>query len=622
MRRWSPSLGAWPTGHGTKFRVWAPSARSVDLVLEAATTRAVPMEKEPGGFFSLTTHDEAGTRYRYRLDGGVAYPDPCSRFQPEGVHGPSQVVDPSTFRWSDAGWAGVKLEDLILYELHVGTFTGRGTFAAVVDRLPHLVELGVTAIEMMPIAECPGDHNWGYDAAALFAPERRYGTPDDLRRLVDACHTSGLGVYLDVVYNHLGPDGAYLAAFAPPFFSARHRSPWGAGVNLDGPESGGVRGLLIENALYWLHEFHVDGLRLDATHALRDDGPRHFLSELADSVHDAAGDRAVNVIAEDERNLAALVREPARGGWGLDAVWSDDFHHEVHAILTGEHEGYYGDFAGRVDELATIVNRGWLYTGQYSAHAGAPRGTEPGDLWRPRLVVCLQNHDQVGNRAHGERLSQLVDRAAYRAASALLYLVPDTVLLFMGQEWGASTPFLYFTDHEAELGRQVSEGRRAELARFSAFSAADARQAIPDPQERDTFEASRLRWDEIGRESHAATLRLYRALAAMRRTEPALAPEASCTAEVLDEGTLLLRRQAPDGRLLVGVVRLTGRGGVAADTALPGDTAGDPEVGWRRLMTTEDPAFAPDPNPLAVVWNRRSVRVEFHRPAAVVLASR
>ncbi len=621
--RWRPRFGAWPEENGIAFRVWAPSAQSVSVVLEAANGQEPGehgLDREPDGTFTaLVGAARVGGLYRYRIDGDALYPDPASRFQPDGVHGPSQIVDPRAFRWSDDGWPGVPLERLVLYELHVGAFTDSGTFDGVIGRLPYLADLGVTAIELMPVADFPGARNWGYDGAALFAPAGAYGAPDNLRRLVDTAHRLGLAVHLDVVYNHLGPDGAYLAAISPQFFTSRHRSPWGDGINLDGPGSRIVRQLLIENALYWVHEFHVDGLRLDATHALADDSERHFLADLAGAVHGAG--RNVVVIAEDERNLARIVSSPRAGGWGLDGVWADDFHHEIRRMLAGDHESYYADFSGTADELATAVERGWFYSGQHSVHFGGPRGTDPAGIPLSRFVVCVENHDQVGNRAFGERLNAQAEPAAYRAASTLLLTVPETPLLFMGQEWAASTPFLYFTDHKPDLGALVTEGRRQEFRKFSAFSDPGARESIPDPQDPATFLASKLRWPERGEEPHAGTLRLYRALLALRRNEPLLAHGGVTEVAAVGAVALVVWRGRSDGRGLAIVVRLAGDGEVdLREAAAGGIAAVAGGAGWQVVLTTEDPDFVEDPTPPEITGLDGRPAIRFLRPGAVLLA--
>lgn len=549
----------------------------------------------------------AGTRYAYRLDGDGPYPDPASRFQPEGVHGPSMVVDPGAFAWSDAGWRGVPLDRAVLYELHVGTFTPEGTFAAAAARLPYLADLGVTVVELMPVADFAGSRNWGYDGVSLFAPSHHYGTPDDLRRFVEAAHRLGLAVMLDVVDNHFGPDGAYQALFSPFYLSTRHRSPWGSAVNLDGDESGPVRAFFIENALHWLHEYRIDGLRLDATHALVDDSPRHFLAELAGRVRASVTDREVLLIAEDERNLATIVRPAADGGWGLDAVWADDFHHQVRVLTAGDRDGYYQDYSGSIADLAVTLRRGWFYCGQHSSYAGHPRGTDPAEVPLERRVICIQNHDQIGNRPFGRRLHHQIDSASYRAVTALLLFAPATPLLFMGQEWAASTRFCFFTDHHPELGRLVTEGRRAEFARFEAFADEAQRARIPDPQAWSTFEMSRLTWEEQAQPGHAEVLELYRGLLRLRRTEPALRPGGRVEVIELDEFGLAVARTPPAGDPLLLVACLTGSG--TSELARSGPAM--PGSGWELVLATDDPA--PD------IDLRDAPVVHFHRPSAVIL---
>lgn len=596
MPPWRPTLGAVCTSRGTAFRVWAPTKQRVDVVLEAAdeTGTAFPLTRAADGtFHAFVAGIGAGDRYRYRLDGEGPYPDPVSRFQPDGVHGPSAVVDACRFAWSDAGWRGVDAQELIVYELHVGTFTPAGTFAGVIERLSHVRDLGVTALELMPVADFPGARNWGYDGVALFAPARCYGCPDDLRRLVDCAHRLGLGVILDVVYNHLGPDGAYLGTFSPYYFSQRHRTPWGDAVNLDGEHGEMVRAFLIENALHWVHEYHIDGLRLDATHALVDDSPRHFLADVASCVHASSGGRRVVLIAEDHRNLAQIIRPQADDGWGLDAVWADDFHHQVRRALAGDHEGYYRDFTGSMADVAATVRRGWFYCGQHAQHFDAPRGTDPTGLSPRQFVICLENHDQVGNRAFGERLHHQIDLPAYRAAIVLLLCAPETPLLFMGQEWGASSPFLFFTDHRPHLGKLVTAGRRREFKDFSAFAAAQARQQIPDPQDPTTFFRSRLDWSEATRQPHASLLRLYRAVLGLRCTEPLLraAGWERFGAIAENEHGVLLQRTVPSIGVLAIAVQLHGAG------SIPLAEAG-PQLCWQSVLDTEDPQFTSNPMPI------------------------
>ncbi len=616
---WTASLGAIPQSEGTRFRLWAPSARRVEVVLEkGGTRRAVPLTASTTGMFGgMIPNVGPGDRYHYRVDDNDPMPDPASRSQPDGVHGASEVVDPAAFAWSDGSWEGVPLESLVLYELHVGTFTPEGTFAAAADRLPMLRDLGVTAIELMPLADFPGAHNWGYDGAALFAPARCYGTPDDVRRFIDRAHSLGLAVHLDIVFNHLGPDGAYLAAIAPAVFSTTHRSPWGAGINLDGPGSEGVRSFFIECALHWIHEYHLDGLRLDATHALVDESPRHFLSELAERVRSTVRGRTVLLIAEDARNLAVTVQPVHRGGWGMDAVWSDDFHHLIRRILTGDREGYFVDYTDRVEDLAAALNQGWFYTGQFAPYFNAPRGTDPTGIAARRFVICIQNHDQVGNRAHGDRLHHAASLPAYRAASAVLLCAPQTPLLFMGQEWACSTPFQFFTDHAGELGELVRTGRAREFERFPSFAEPSARSRIPDPQATETFVRSRLQWSERERSPHRETLQLYADLLERRRTEPALnsAGDASGAARALDAQTLLLLRRAPEGHDLLLIARLRGAGTVT----LTAEDAGSGSEPWELILDTEDPRYAPDPRPIELSGAAGAVQIHFTRPGAILL---
>lgn len=634
---WPPSFGAWPEATGTWFRLWCTAAARVTLRLEGASGPReldVPHER-PGRFAVFVPGAGAGTRYRYRMDDGAWFPDPASRFQPDGVHGASEVVDPLAFVWTDDTWTGVELADLVLYELHIGTFTPEGTWLAAAERLAVLAELGVTAVEVMPVADFPGRRNWGYDGAALFAPTRAYGTPDDFRRFVDAAHGLGLAVHLDVVYNHLGPDGAYLAAFAPEIFSPVHRSPWGAGINLDAEGSHHVRQFIVENALHWLHEYHLDGLRLDATHALVDDSPRSVVAELVEAVRRSVTGRQVHVVAEDHRNLATMLRPAPEGGWDLDAVWADDFHHQVRRHVAGDREGYYRDFTGSTTDLATTISRGWFFTGQESIHLGEVRGTDPAGLAPTSFVVAIQNHDQVGNRAYGDRLHHRVDAATWRAASALLLVVPETPLVFMGQEWAASSPFLFFTDHGAELGRLVTEGRRHEFRHFAAFSSPDTRERIPDPQADETFGASRLVWAEREREPHAAVVRLYRALLALRRAHPAFrgpwrtadpvrgrhGAAWDVRAVALDAHSVGLLRRGTDGTRLLALVRLSGSGRTDAAPLVRAAAGWFPKgaPAWSLVLSTEDPAFAPDAQTVPLEAHLTGPVAHFPRPGAILL---
>jgi len=534
------TLGARPLDGGCcAFRVWAPRAQQVAVHLLDPPDRLVPLAPEARGYHAAVVDDVLpGARYRYRLD-DAEYPDPASRWQPEGVHGPSAVVDPTAFVWSDGGWGGVPLEALVLYELHVGTGTPAGTFTALIPTLDHLRRLGVTVLELMPVAQFPGRRNWGYDGVFPFAPAQAYGEPDDLRRLVDACHARGLALVLDVVYNHLGPEGNVLPHFGP-YFTDRYRTPWGEAVNLDGPDSDEVRRFFVENALAWVREYHIDGFRLDAVHAFLDRAPYPFLEELADALHaeGARLGRPVHVIAEDERNDPRLVRPPALGGMGLDAVWSDDLHHALHALLTGERHGYYQDY-GAPAHLARALACGYTYTGEYSAYRRRRHGRPPAGVEAHRFVVCLQNHDQVGNRAAGERLATLLPPDALRAAAAVVLLAPFLPLLVMGEEYGEVAPFLYFTEHgDPALAEAVRRGRRAEFAAFGWG------EAVPDPQAEETFRRSCLQRERMGEPHHAALLAYYRTLLRLRRTHPALRrPALERQQVVLPGGSVLAVRR-------------------------------------------------------------------------------
>ncbi|HUG05196.1 MAG TPA: malto-oligosyltrehalose trehalohydrolase [Candidatus Limnocylindria bacterium] len=505
-------IGTTYGGAATGFRVWAPHASHVELDL---ANRRVACAPEADGYFGVEVAGVApGTAYRFSLDGSEPLPDPASRRQPDGVHGASAVVDPA-FAWTDAPWTPPSLHDLVLYELHVGTFTPDGTFDAVVPRLASLRELGVTAIELMPVAAFPGRRNWGYDGVFPSAVQESYGGPDGLRRLVDAAHAGGLAVHLDVVYNHLGPEGSVLARYGP-YFTDRHLTPWGRAINFDGPGSDEVRAFFIASALMYVREFHVDGLRLDAVHAIHDGSARPFLTELADAVRTASP--AVLVVAESNLNDPRVIRPQDVGGLGLDAQWSDDLHHALHVALTGERSGYYADFAG-VDDVARALRDGFVYTGQRSAFRGRRHGAPVTDRPPAQLVVASQNHDQVGNRANGDRIATLVPPAALTVAAATVVLAPYTPLLFMGEEYGESAPFLYFTDHgDASLVEAVRAGRRAE---FGSFEWAGE---PPDPQDPETFRRSVLdqRLADGGR--HRQLRDVYRELLQLRRSLPALAP--------------------------------------------------------------------------------------------------
>jgi maltooligosyltrehalose trehalohydrolase len=508
--------------------VWAPSAKSVELV---TPERRIPLLRDTGGYWradvdeSLLAHG-----YRYSIDGGEPIPDPQSKWQPEGVHGPSYPVDtarlhqPQGPQQQGALDSGIRdrtpsffpkpLREAVIYELHIGTFTPEGTYAAARTKLPHLIELGVTHLELMPLATFPGRRGWGYDGVDPFAPFPAYGNPLELAAFVQACHAQGLAVLLDVVYNHLGPDGNYLAQYGP-YFTDRYTTNWGAAINYDGPDSDPVRRFVIDNALMWLRDYGFDGLRLDAVHAIFSFDAVHVLEELAVAVKalGAKLGRSLVLIAESDLNDPRLVRPASRGGYGLDAHWADDFHHAVHRFFTGETDGYYADFHG-LEDVATALREGYVYQGQYSPHRRRRHGRPPRGVAADQIVVCAQNHDQIGNRAQGERLSMMLGVPQLKAIAALTVLSPFVPLLFQGEEWGAQTPFLYFTDHEnAELGRLVAEGRSKEFSSFRWQG------AVPNPQEHDTFVRSKLNWAELPLAPHAEIYEWYRQLIRLRHAK-------------------------------------------------------------------------------------------------------
>ncbi|HEU5074674.1 MAG TPA: malto-oligosyltrehalose trehalohydrolase [Polyangiaceae bacterium] len=501
-----------------KCRVWAPRAERVELVYSPDGERVTMHESERGHFEIDHTRFVPGARYGFSLDGSPPRPDPRSHFQPEGVHGPSELTALDAFAWTDAGFRQAPLEAAVVYELHVGTFTPEGTFDGAIQKLDYLRELGITHVELMPVAAFPGERGWGYDGVALFAPHAAYGGPDALRRLVDACHARGLGVILDVVYNHLGPSGNYLGLFGP-YFTDRYGTPWGEAVNYDGAGSDEVRRFVCDNALYWLRHFHIDGLRLDAVHAIFDQSALHVLEQLSSEVDELSLDlaRPLVLIAESHLNDPRFVRLRSEGGLGLSSQWSDDFHHALRTVLTGERDSYYSDF-GTIADLAEALRHGFAYRGQYSRHRQHSYGRAPVGLSGRHFHVFCQNHDQVGNRAVGDRLGHQVNPGQQRIAAALTLLSPYVSMLFMGEEWGATAPFLYFTDHsEPELGEAVRQGRRREFAAFGWDP-----ERIPDPQARSSFEASKLAWNEISEPEHQSLLAFYRALIQLRSSEPGL----------------------------------------------------------------------------------------------------
>ena len=517
-------FGAEPRGpDATRIRLWAPTARRVAVDLEVAGRRAVlPLQAAPDGWFEAPAAPAGpGASYAFRVDGGPALPDPASRWNPLGVHGPSVIVDPLAFAWPDAAWRGRPWPEAAIYELHVGTFTAAGTFAAALARLDHLADLGVTALELMPVAAFPGTRNWGYDGVLPFAPAAAYGPPDDLKRLVAAAHARGLMVLLDVVYNHFGPEGNYLHQYAAPFFNPRRHTPWGAALDFDGPQARTVRDYFIHNALFWLEEYRFDGLRLDAVHAIRDDSRPDIVSEITAAVRAGPGaQREIHVVLENDDNAVRYLARDARGAPRLaDAQWNDDLHHAAHVLLTGEADGYYADYADApLERLGRCLAEGFAWQGEPSSYRGGrPRGEPSRDLPPTAFVAFLQNHDQIGNRALGERLTTLAADEALAALASCVLLAPQIPLLFMGEEFGARTPFQFFCDFGPELADAVTRGRRGEFARFARFRSAAGQESIPDPNAPATFARSRLDWRDAASTRGSTWLALYTRLLATRR---------------------------------------------------------------------------------------------------------
>ncbi len=509
-RRHSMPFGAEVLGDGgVRFRLWAPGAQQISLVLE---NRELPLHPAGDGWYEITEKAQPGALYRYRIDARHEVPDPASRFQPRDADGPSEVVDPRAFDWHDAAWRGRPWQEAVIYELHVGTFTSQGNYAGVVSKLAYLKDLGVTAIELMPLSDFAGRRNWGYDGVLPYAPDSSYGRPEELKALVQAAHALGLMVFLDVVYNHFGPKGNFLSLYAPQFFTDKHNTPWGAAINFAADP---VRQYFIHNALYWLEEYRFDGLRFDAVHAIIDESPRHVLEDIAAAVHARDPDRHVHLVLENDANQARFL---GRGRY--DAQWNDDSHHAYHVLATGESDGYYVAYADApAKHLARCLAEGFAYQGEDSPFSREPRGEKSAHLPPRCFVDFMQNHDQIGNRAHGERLASLADEAKLKLLSAVLLLAPSPPLLFMGEEWGCHQPFLFFCDFEGELGDAVRNGRREEFARFAAFADPKARARIPDPLSEQTFKRSVLRWKDARSTHGRSWLAHYTKLLELRRSE-------------------------------------------------------------------------------------------------------
>jgi maltooligosyltrehalose trehalohydrolase len=534
-------------GGGVHFRVWAPKARRVEVVLDGGP--AVELAPENGGYFAgLVREARAGSRYRYHLDGRDSYPDPASRYQPEGPHGPSEVVDSNGFAWTDRDWPGLRRDGQVLYELHVGTFTPEGTWEAAARELPALADLGVTCVEVMPVAEFPGRFGWGYDGVGLFAPTRLYGTPDDLRRFIDRAHALGLGVILDVVYNHLGPDGNYLKAFADEYFSKVHVTDWGEAINFDGAGSGPVREFFVANGRYWVDEFHLDGYRYDATQNIYDTGPDHILGEVVREARRAAARRSLLMAAENEPQHVRILRPADRGGLGLDMLWNDDFHHSAAVALTGRNEAYYTDYQGTPQEFLSAAKWGYLFQGQWYRWQKKRRGTPSFGVPPAAFVTFIENHDQLANSGRGLRQHRVGAAGSVRALTALLLLGPGTPMLFQGQEFQASTPWYYFADHNPELAGLVRRGRAAFLAQFPSLASPEIQSRLPDPADPATFAACKL--DHRARAAHAGPFRMHRDLLRLRREDATIRAAqrpGAVDGAVLGPEALVLRFFSPAG---------------------------------------------------------------------------
>jgi maltooligosyltrehalose trehalohydrolase len=581
--------GAEVVNGGVHFRVWSPEHQQIDVILEDGG-RSLPLERESTGYFSgFHAGVAAGALYRYRINGPDTYPDPVSRFQPEGPHKPSQVIDPDQFSWTDSGWRGVALTGQVIYEIHVGTFTPEGTWEAAAAKLQFLRDTGISVIEVMPVSEFPGQFGWGYDGVHPFAPTRLYGTPDDFRKFVDRAHALGIGVILDVVYNHFGPDGNYFGQFSNHYFTNRHKTDWGAAINFDSADCGPVRDLVVANAEYWIREFHLDGLRLDATQNIYDDSKDHILAALARAARKAAGSRQIIIVAENEPQEVKLIRSPEEGGYGLDMLWNDDYHHSAMIALTGHNEAYYSDYRGSPQEFISAMKYGYLYQGQWYRWQGKRRGTSSFGVPPASFVTFMQNHDQIANSARGQRCRELSDPGTFKAITALTLLGPGTPMLFQGQEFATDAPFYYFADHTPELSQLVREGRMEFMSQFVTMATPEMSGCLPDPGDRSTFESSKVDWSEL--EKHRPVYQLHRDLLRLRKEDPVLRAQkpGGVDGAVLSTSAFVLRYfggKAGD-RLLV----------VNLGMDLNFDPAPEPllapmdERGWDVLWSSELPSY-------------------------------
>ncbi len=563
--------------HVCEFTVWAPLLKNISLKILTNPEKLIAMKKNGQGYWNVSVDGAVpGTDYVYCIEGNLDRPDPASFYQPLGVHGESRIIDHQRFQWDDADWNAPALSEMIMYELHIGTFTPEGTFDAAASRIGDLKDMGLNAIEIMPVAQFPGERNWGYDGVYPFAVQCSYGGPDGLKRFVNECHKKGMAVILDVVYNHLGPEGNYLRDFGP-YFTDRYKTPWGQAVNFDGAYSNEVRNYFIENALYWFQHFHIDDLRLDAVHGIHDMSARHFLLELSERVNEYSEKegRKVYLIAESDLNNSLLAKPKDRGGYGIGGLWCDDFHHSVHTLLTGEHEGYFVDF-GEKEHLVKSLREGYVYSGQYSEFRKQNHGNSSKDIPADQFIVFSQNHDQVGNRKMGERLSTLVSFESQKLAAGIVLLSPYVPLLFMGEEYGETSPFYYFVSHsDTHLIEGIQEGRKKEFGSFGPG------EEPPDPQDADTFTLSRLRWGRRGSEGHRVLLNLYRELISLRKSIPACAnPDKSSMKVWADRGNVVFMKRWKDESQVLAIFNFN-----KSDAALTFDYGG---MAWRKVLDSSD----------------------------------
>jgi maltooligosyltrehalose trehalohydrolase len=575
---------------GTHFRVWAPVAKSVAVVFENSPD-TVTLRTEGNGYFAGVAREaSAGWRYKFQLDGGEAYPDPASRFQPSGPHGYSEIIDPGAFRWTDQAWRGIRIKGQVIYEMHLGTFTEGGTWASAAEKLHYLKDTGVTVLEIMPVADFPGRFGWGYDGVQPYAPAALYGRPEDMRLFVDGAHAIGLAVILDVVYNHLGPDGNYLTEFSPFYESKKHRTDWGQGINFDGENSAPVREFFRENAVYWIREYHLDGLRIDATQDIHDQSEPHILLEIGQATREAAGDRSVILIGENEPQETKLLRPVKDGGYGFDALWNDDYHHSANVALTGKAEAYYTDYRGTAQEFVSAAKYGYLYQGQWYRWQKKRRGTSTLGLPKTAMVNFIQNHDQVANSAKGQRVHELSSPGAYKAITALTLLIPGTPMLFQGQEFASSSKFLFFADHKPELAKKVREGRAEFLGQWRSLVLPEMKKCFDDPASPDTFQRSKLDHSEL--KKHAEIYALHRDLLRLRREDPVLSDggDGGIDGAVLTQQCFVLRYFSDgfrDDRLLL----------VNLGTDLEFNPSPEPLLAppafrrWVKLWSSEDPQY-------------------------------